>query len=973
MIDPSTNNLYGTEKSLSSTHTAYVTKDITITNGTTKSFYLAATMASTLQAAEVASLAVSQVNVKGDATVVGSFPVNGNEMTMNTSIAIGDVNVEKASSNPSSATKQVGVTDYVFAATKVTIDSTEDVQIEGIKFHQAGTASDSDLGNFDLVVEGTVLATVAKADDGDVYFDLSASPYVITKGQNKSFEIRGDILDGSGRTVWFNFDKKTDVIAKGKTYGYYINPDYYTAGSVKTSTAYWDNSSSGDNAVTTISTGTLVVSKKQLDNTYIAEGASQAVIGAFNFRANGEPIIITALDVKVASTTEGNAGGITNVTLYDENDNVVAGPVDPTEQDAAFGVARFSDTFTVPTGEHTYYVKADLDSDFTAGATITCSIDQPATSSTSADEITAKGEVTNNTVYPTPYGIITADPMTIRVGKLTFSTLNTPVAQTIVAGSQDHLFAYFVLDASGSGEDIKVTQLSIHHTSTTGAELGNISGIKLYNKAGKVLNNNDIEDGDSSVAGSYATTTIDLDEPLIIPKGSSVTLTLKANVSSSANEGHSFGLFGDNVLVAYGNSTGNSIDETGTASEGQLQTATSNAKLTVAVSSASATSDGLIAGNSDKVEVGVYNFRAQYDDIDLEELYLTIGPLASGTSLGGPDQFDKIYLYDGATKVGEATATTTDSAVESATHTIHFDMSENPVKILAGASKDLTVKVDTSNPDYYNYGTSSKGESGEGFVLSINAIGDIVARANGLLSGASQKVLNSGTLKYYTLFRSVPTVLTNDKLSGGVASGTLGGGTESNKELYKFSVTADAAGNVGLYKVSFLVSTTTATATDFVLYESGSQVAASSTPITIADSANTTRKQIVEFLFTSDGLVPTAGEKSVVPQTISAGSTKTYTLKATLEGPTASGTNGSVSVQFLGDSSVTANGIAAASTLRTHLYDNSFIWGDFWRTFDTASGTASSTEQWANGYLVPTGATTKLQATSTAVTFSRAN
>ena len=34
-----------------------------------------------------------------------------------------------------------------------------------------------------------------------------------------------------------------------------------------------------------------------------------------------------------------------------------------------------------------------------------------------------------------------ADEMTIRVGKLTFNTLNTPVVQTVVAGTDDYAFA----------------------------------------------------------------------------------------------------------------------------------------------------------------------------------------------------------------------------------------------------------------------------------------------------------------------------------------------------------------------------------------------------------------------------------------------------------------------------------------------------------------------------------------------------
>jgi len=288
----------------------------------------------------------------------------------------------------------------------------------------------------------------------------------------------------------------------------------------------------------------------------------------------------------------------------------------------------------------------------------------------------------------------------------------------------------------------------------------------------------------------------------------------------------------------------------------------------------------------------------------------------------------------------------------------------------------MELQIDTSDPNYYSYSVSTKGESGEGFFLKINAITDVVARANGLLSGTSELILNSGTLKSYTLFRSVPTILTNEDVAS-PASGSLPGGTQSGVEVYKFSVTADPAGDVALYKVSFWISTTTATATAWELYEGGSRVAASSTPIVVDDQGSTTRTTILEMLFTSDGTAPDAGEADVTPQVISAGTTKNYTLKATLEGPTAANTNGSFSIQFLGDGTVTdTSNPDSARDLRIGtdgLYENNLIWGDLWRTFDTASGTASNTEQWSNGYLIPSSGSTKLQPTSTAVTFSRAN
>jgi len=953
----STDTMVGNEKTLGSTHTVTINDDITISNGTTKSYWIAATMNSTLQSGEIAGLALSEVVVKGNATVSGTLPITGNSMTMNSTITMGTVTQAAGSTNPTtgSTSKQVGTTDYVFAAAKLTVNSTEDVQVERIRFYQSGTSADADIANLDLVVDGVVLATVAKPTNKAVIYDLSASPYTILKGNNKTFEIRGDIVDGSSRTVEFEFDKKTDIKAKGKNYGFYITPTY-----VSTTSPYWNNTS-----YATISTGTLTVSKKILSSTYIAEGSTQTVVGAFNFRAQGEPIIISSIKFDVETST--SAGAITNVTIYDEGGNVVAGPVDPSTGSDPDTVT-LTDTWTVPTGEHVYTVKADLDSNWSSGDTIYMQIDTP-----DAD-ITAKGETTNNSVTASPTSAVAADTMTVRVGSLNISTLNSPVAQSVVAGTSGFTFAQFVLDASASGEDVKVTQLKVRHSTTAANLHQDISGIKIYDGA-DVLNLNDVEAGDATTV-SAATSTIDFDSALIIPKGTSKTLVLKGDIGGSATGGQMFGLVGSDCAVVYGNSTGNSIDETITNGEGQLMTVVSNASLTIGVSSASATNDGLLPGNTEGLTVGVFNFRAQYSDVNLEEVYLTVSTTTSQSAAGGPDQFNKIYLYDGTKKVAEATATTTDSLVETQgatdtnnNNTIHFDMSANPVKVTAGTTIDLTVKVDTSNPDYYNYLANTKGESGEGFRLAINAKGDVVARAASLL-GASNKTLNSATLKDYYLFKSVPTVLTNDLISGGISSGTLLAGTESGKSLYKFSVTADNAGDIGLGQVSFLVTTSTATATSFVLYEGGRQVAATTTYQNVSAG-----KFIVAFLFTSDYTAPDAGEGDIQPFTIAKGQTSTFTFKADVEGPSGT-TTGSVQVQFLGDGSALGTfpagyGVGGTNNITAKSYEGNFVWGDYWRTYDSSSTTCEETEQWSNGYLVPTGATTKLQSTSTSVTFSK--
>ena len=83
---------------------------------------------------------------------------------------------------------------------------------------------------------------------------------------------------------------------------------------------------------------------------------------------------------------------------------------------------------------------------------------------------------------------------------------------------------------------------------------------------------------------------------------------------------------------------------------------------------------------------------------------------------------------------------------------------------------------------------------------------------------------------------------------------------------------------------------------------------------------------------------------------------------------------GSASFQFLGDGAVLGTNpdtIPNVEGLDDAGYETSFVWSDLWRTLNVSSTTASNTEQWMNGYLVPKAGGGTLQPTSTAVSFSK--
>jgi hypothetical protein len=954
----------GNEKSLTSNDTAVFNDDLTIPAGTSKSYTIAANMAAVanINQGEVARLELTSLALKGSTSVVGSLPVAGNPMTMNNSITIGTNTVTNGSGNPTAATKEVGTNNYVLAGIKLSANSTEEQTVESILFTNNGTAGDSDVANLKLIVDGATIATASQATNKEIFFDLSASPVKLGKGLNKEFEVRGDIVGGSGRTVILDIEDKSHIRIKGKTYGFFINPTYPHTDPVV------DNSSSGYNAVTTISTGKLSVSKSSLANTDVPEGATQVVLGAFNLRGQGEDVSVTRLGilVRIVGTEPSTTGAVattsdvTNVTVYDNNGTAVAGPVDPVFKFSSVltssGVATSTDTFTVPPGDNVYTVKGDLSTDFQASDTIRLEI-------TAGSNITAKGVTTNNTITATPSTAVTADTMTVKAGALAVSTSADPTAQTVVAGTQNFLFANVVLDATDSGEDVKVTQIKIDQATGAAAIATDVREVQLYDTS-KTSESNctaaygssaqwnafgcgllPTVDPDATAAGTDDDVTFNLSPAIRVPKGMSIKIAARGDISASAQTGatatHAFGVNNANYVSAIGADTAVTITETITTSAGQAMTVNASGTLNLFNDGANP-NIGLILGGK-KTAVGIFKAEAKYEDVKITKL----GFKEDGSN---QNQIDTVYVSDGTSEwsvpfTGADATVTTD------------------ILVTAGGSKTLTVSI---LPELV--GTNFVGTSGTAISLAIDNVGSTTVvgniEAKGISSGTtlySASLTKGATFGDQYLFKTKPTVT-----KVGLSSVSNG----SRVPLYKFTVAADSFGDVLFYKATFDVTTTSATVTEFELFENpgGSEINLTDDRVRVVDeiitasSGGTGGKYRLNVLFDADDTTTTppasnslgantnSAATSGEHRTISAGTSKTYQLT----GSVANGTSGSSSLQsqMIGDNANVTVSYAGteegtAGVDDANAFDN-FIWSD--SNYGLNSTTATQTKQWYNGY-----------------------
>src|SRR3989344_1512383 len=966
-------------KTLNSDHQAIFNKDLTIPAGTTKSYYLGANMASSLSsyAGQIPSLDLFSVKLSGSAAVIGTLPIVGNYMQLDGTIAIATLTLANGGYNPSASTQRVGVTDYIVSGVKLTANGTEDFKVSRIRFNQGGTAGDSDVSNLDLLIDDAVVATISASSGKYATFDLSANPITIIKGKSKTFDLRLDVSGGSSRTVRFDIKDETDIKAVGQLYGANVK---VAAGSGATADAdpFWTA------VVTTVSEESLRIGPATLVAANVADDSDQVVLGKFEFEAKGEPAVITRLPISFDITTSSAAtvgnvthADLTNITVYDPNGKIVAGPIDTAhgnyvgDGDRIIQVtATSTDTITIPVGTSIYVVKGDIGADFETDDTVQVHI--------KPNQLTVKGDNTGITITPTPSTEQSSAIMTVKTANVAISLSSSPVAQTVVGGTQNWTFANVILDAANSGEDVKVTTVKVAiHTVT--ANPSQSSGWTLYDGSTALAVTNDPSSDTSTktTAGNSATATFTFSTPLILTKGTTKTLTVKGNITTSATSGSvSVGIsdsVGADHLTAKGNTSGADAGITMSISDGQAQTLTDAGTLTLTKDSTSPDASLIPANSVTGVTVTVINASARYENVNLEKFYLTAGApgingivgAVVGANDAGWKTVKQVHIYKGNELVKSVTPTS--SATSSPT--VLVDLTNSPIVVPKDSSVLITVKVDTQDA---NYELGSVATSGIGSKIKINAAGDVIAKGSqsGATLAAGSKTINNASGNAMILFRSAPVITPNDQLPTGekVVGGTLQNNTET--ALYRFKVTAGSTGDIGLASVAFLVNTTTATITGMKIYESGVQVAVDLFGAHQTDNANNDA-HVTIFLFDD-------GDDTLIQNgVVSMGTSKLYELRGQLYCTGAACTEvkvgGTAGFQLLGDPfQMTTLPNSVSRTAATIAFDRSIQWTDFWRTpvLKNSSTTATQTEQWSNGYLIKDSTGKDLAATSTGVTWS---
>jgi len=912
------------DKTLNANNQATIGGTFIVPAGTTKSYTIAGNMLGagelTAYAGQVVGLNLVAVNTS--ATVSGSLPISGASHTVNATLDIGTVTAERGVNDPNAAaTKEVGTTDYTFTAVKLNAGSAEKVRLNSIRFNQAGSAATGDLANVKAWVDGVAYTPVISTD-GKYYTFTFGSGIVIDKGLSKEIILKGDIAGGSARTVSFDVYKYTDINVTGETFGYGITPTDGGAGFGSTSPVY--NASD-----VTVANGSMVVSRAtSVAAQNIAIQQSNQVLGGFDVDVKGEAISVGGMVFNFDLSVGEVATNVDNISLVSSTGAVLAGPVDATGA-ARSGTITFSDTVTFPIGKTTIILKGQLTTAFEANDTIVAST-TPSTSATASNQwTTVRGQVTGNTIYPTPYTAVSGATMTIKSATVSISTSATPAAQTVVAGAQDFLFATYQFDGTSSGEDVKFTTLSLDYNYGVAADDVYLTGCQLWDGATALNTGSNVVNPNTTTTGDAVTFTLD-SAGLLISKGTVKNVSLKCDVSSAVTSSDTFSFDIDNEQTGSGATSGATVTVTGTGS-GATMTGGAAGALSVALD-ASSPAYKVAAAQSTGVLAGVFKFTATSEDVTLSRVALE---LSGTTASSSPANVTMVTLKNSTgTSLGTTVFTGT-SRFATSTLTSAFIVPKN-------GDNRIYAYVDLADIGTGQATTTS------GILVQVNWDGNGNTGTQGVGSASGTTINATGSTTAVAGVRVMNTVPTFARLA--IPSSTLSNGTE--KKLMRFSVTANSAGDLAVAKYTVGVATTGVTITNLNIHafeDSGYTTSlsghSSDGQLDNADKSPTTTGGDVE-IYAENSSGTTIGV--VVP----AGATRYFELR------------GDVASASSGDSTtLTLQGDAAYPSLALGLMGNVAgaagvgIEGDaqddlIWSPYSTTSSGITA-KDWTNGYAVP--------------------
>ncbi len=745
-------------------------------------------------------------------TVSGSFPVWGNIFQIvsgsnaiaSTTVSVRPVNASGVTLNVDPANSQE-ITKFRVTETS----SKEGIWMKKLTLYNYGNAGASDFSDVQLIAQdGTLLATGQPLDKW-VILDLSANPYFIDKGLNKDFTVRAKIKDGTTKTIQLVLYNDYDLIVVGKDSGASVLP---SAADVDTSFPVGD--ATNYNKVT-IGQGTLIFTRASDSPTAaVVPGATNVVLAKYDLKPTGEQMELRQVSFGVSHPTT----SLTGTVYVRVNGSIVYSAA--ASDFATSGTAATKTLSTYP------ILTAGVNNTLTfEGSVSSNAVSSDVYSIQDVDILQVKRLVSNDLTDPS---VATIDGNTINVqaADLDVTTLATPVANSVVGGTNNYHLATFQFSAATGGEDVKLKSVTVSDSLTGGnTAFGGVTNLLLY-KEGETS----ALATTASTATNATTTLFTFLNPVVVTRTSPLKLTLKGDISSVTSSSiHTFYIATTSNVDAVGNVTGNTLSGSSLSIVGGGQAMTVVSGGTLIVSNYSGT--GASPSNDQLVSVGTSNgvylafkMTAQFEAQKISTIILTASA-TNATSLS-TNTLQNIRLYRDADI--DPFATAGQFSCTSGVCTYTFSASDNllPSAIQTTAPITIYVKADVSGAGSANLN--------DNFVMKIGATTDITAKGNS--TGVAATITGTAVplgKTYVTPFSVV--------VSGYSPTSNVQIGTGAGAELGKFKVMNNGAAAIvlGSTTISLSGSVTSSPAQQFYLYASADGGSANDTSVTYGTSVLT--------------------------------------------------------------------------------------------------------------------------------------
>ncbi len=431
-----------------------------------------------------------QLAALGTTASVSGLPLTGATQSIGSQgVSATSVTSGSAPSNPTIGQTAVPISEFRVSA------GTNDAEFRRITVTVGGTVSVSDLANFTLWQAGTKLADGVRSSDR-VTFDLSAAPFTITQGANRLFQIKADVGGRGDRTITTYVDSvyPSDVLVVDKVFGYGAQVRWGT----DTNTTCADEAgvtefcSLAEGRTVTTQGGRVTVAFNGPPAADASISSQDVPLSKFTLTAGEQPLEIRNLRLNLAESgaqvlglLEAGAAGtvgesglaagtdyFTDIKIKDADTGaVIMGPVElagATQTSMNSATAASSALWTL-TGTWTLNANQSRKLVITADlANVTAGTDFISRAYTMALNTYVVGDFREvstgqNVLAADVIGLqsaITGNAVTIRSSSLTAGVASSPVSGTTVKGTNGVSAVGFTL-TSGTSSAVKVTQVIV--------------------------------------------------------------------------------------------------------------------------------------------------------------------------------------------------------------------------------------------------------------------------------------------------------------------------------------------------------------------------------------------------------------------------------------------------------------------------------------------------------------------------------